>query len=236
MGLTFFLVIVLLIALIIVASTNSAPPRTELDCENDDRLTGYQDPHSSESKHEGAPDHHPDIVVMLDTTTKPTTTKNEDGLDWINDWDEWDEDDEYSKNDGHVKSSTVTTTISTKTLIETTEQSVIETFDDIGNGLFARTVKPLFQTTQDSIQFQTTDFLGKFTMQEDSVTESTNFEDKETFDFKPFETEGEKEVQKTTVSAEIHNAIHDTTQIETKKEEKFTTIPSGIYNTIQETT
>ena len=42
MGLTFFLVIVLLIALIIVASTNSTPPRTELDCENDDRLTGYQ--------------------------------------------------------------------------------------------------------------------------------------------------------------------------------------------------
>ena len=86
-----------------------------------------------------------------------------------------------------MKSSTVTTTISTKTLIETTEQSVIETFDEIGNfldlymmitlpksnsslfkkhfflgnGLFARTVKPLrteveFQTTQDSIQFQTT--------------------------------------------------------------------------------
>ena len=43
MGLTFFLVIVLLIALIIVASTNSTPPRTELDCETDDRLTGYQD-------------------------------------------------------------------------------------------------------------------------------------------------------------------------------------------------
>ena len=42
MGLTFFLVIVLLIALIIVASTNSTPPRTELDCESDDRLTGYQ--------------------------------------------------------------------------------------------------------------------------------------------------------------------------------------------------
>ena len=42
MGLTFFLVIVLLIALIIVASTNSTPPRTELDCETDDRLTGYQ--------------------------------------------------------------------------------------------------------------------------------------------------------------------------------------------------
>ena len=86
-----------------------------------------------------------------------------------------------------MKSSTVTTTISTKTLIETTEQSVIETFDEIGNfldlymmitlpksnsslfkkhflgnGLFARTVKPLrteVQTTQDSIQFQTT---GKY--------------------------------------------------------------------------
>ena len=88
-----------------------------------------------------------------------------------------------------MKSSTVTTTISTETLIETTEQSVIETFDEIGNfldlymmitllksnsslfkklflgnGLFARTVKPLrteveFQTTQDSIQFQTT---GKY--------------------------------------------------------------------------
>ena len=88
-----------------------------------------------------------------------------------------------------MKSSTVTTTVSTKTLIETTEQSVIETFDEIGNfldlymmiplpksnsslfkkhflgnGLFARTVKPLrteveFQTTQDSIQFQTT---GKY--------------------------------------------------------------------------
>ena len=43
MGLTFFLVIVPLIALIIVASTNSTPPRTELDCETDDRLTGYQD-------------------------------------------------------------------------------------------------------------------------------------------------------------------------------------------------
>ena len=39
MGLTFFLVIVPLIALIIVASTNSTPPRTELDCETDDRLT-----------------------------------------------------------------------------------------------------------------------------------------------------------------------------------------------------
>ena len=86
-----------------------------------------------------------------------------------------------------MKSSTVTTTISTQTLIETTEQSVIETFDEIGNfldlymmitlpksnaslfkkhflgnGLFARTVKPLrteVQTTQDSIQFQTT---GKY--------------------------------------------------------------------------
>ena len=43
MGLTSFLVIVPLIALIIVASTNSTPPRTELDCETDDRLTGYQD-------------------------------------------------------------------------------------------------------------------------------------------------------------------------------------------------
>ena len=28
--------------------------------------------------------------------------KDEDGLDWINDWDEWDEDDEYSKNDGKL--------------------------------------------------------------------------------------------------------------------------------------
>ena len=35
MGLTFFLVIVLIVA--------STPPRTELDCETDDRLTGYQD-------------------------------------------------------------------------------------------------------------------------------------------------------------------------------------------------
>ena len=67
MGLTFFLVIVLLIALIIVASTNSTPPRTESDCETEDRLTGNRPDIKSIPG---------DIVVMLDTTTPAAEINN----------------------------------------------------------------------------------------------------------------------------------------------------------------
>ena len=48
-----------------------------------------------------------------------------------------------------MKSSTVTTTISTNTLIETTEQSVIETFDEIGNFLDLYTLSLLYKQRSD---------------------------------------------------------------------------------------